>query len=119
LLCCCSAADFVAVAFLLSSRRDLLLSLSLSLPLSLSLSLPLSLPFCCHPSPKAEDLLLFLLLLSFLLLPMFLRCLCHSRCHPIRRSLNHPNPPTPPLASNPSSKETPWIAETSSNPPVL
>jgi hypothetical protein len=58
-----------AVAFLLSSRRDLLLSLSLSS----SLSSPL--PFCCHPSPKAEDLLLFLPLLLFLLLSLFLRCL--------------------------------------------
>jgi hypothetical protein len=46
--------SLVAVAFLLSSRRDLLLSLSSPLP------------YLCHPSPKAEDLLLFLLLLFVL-----------------------------------------------------
>jgi hypothetical protein len=43
------------------------------LPLRLSLPLPLSLlcaavVFCCHPSPKAEDLLLLLSLFSFVLL---------------------------------------------------
>jgi hypothetical protein len=49
------------------------LLLPLPLPLPLRLLLPLLLhwllllPFCCHPSPKAEDLLLFLPLPLFVL----------------------------------------------------